>query len=102
MSEDKKDNLNIELSEKVGEGLYTNLAIINHSSSEFIVDFVNVMPAVPKARVKARIIMTAENTKKFLNALKQNIEIYERTHGKINVSENKGNMPMNFGPSGEA
>jgi hypothetical protein len=60
MSEEKQKEgqLNIELDESIAEGIYSNLAIINHSASEFIVDFINVMPGVPKAKVKSRIILT--------------------------------------------
>jgi hypothetical protein len=58
MAEDKKQGLNIELTEDVAEGTYSNLAIINHSPSEFVVDFIQVMPGVPKAKVKSRIVLT--------------------------------------------
>ena len=67
--EQKKDGqLNIELDEKVAEGTYSNLAIINHSVSEFIVDFINVMPGTPKAKVKSRIILTPEHAKRLTKA----------------------------------
>ena len=61
--------VNIELDEKVAEGNYSNLAIINHSISEFVIDFVNLMPGSPKARVKSRIILTPEHAKRFQKAL---------------------------------
>ena len=70
MQENNNNNqLNIELSEEVAEGIYSNLAIITHSNSEFVVDFVKVMPGVPKAKVKARILLTPQHAKRLLNAL---------------------------------
>ena len=66
MAEDqhKKGQINIELDESVAEGTYSNLAIINHSVSEFIVDFIRIMPGVPKAKVKSRIILTPQHAKR--------------------------------------
>ncbi|NQZ55713.1 MAG: DUF3467 domain-containing protein, partial [Candidatus Nitrosopelagicus sp.] len=70
MSKEKKqEGLNIELTEEVAEGTYSNIAIINHSPSEFIVDFIQMMPGVPKAKVKSRIVLTPDNAKKLLQAL---------------------------------
>ena len=60
--------INIELDEHIAEGIYSNLAIINHSNSEFVVDFVTLMPGVPKAKVKSRIILTPQHAKRFLKA----------------------------------
>ena len=56
--------INIELDEKVAEGIYSNLAIINHSPSEFVLDFVTIMPGVPKSKVKSRIILTPQHGKR--------------------------------------
>jgi hypothetical protein len=100
--EDKKHNpnqLNIELSEEVAQGVYSNLAVISHSPSEFVVDFVRIMPGIPKAKVKSRIILTPEHAKRLLMALQDNINKYESMHGKIkNIDNpNTSNMPMNFG-----
>ena len=78
---DQKENqkgLNIELSEEVAEGVYSNLAIITHSPSEFIFDFIRIMPGVPKGRVKSRIVMTPEHAKKLMRALNDNISKYEK------------------------
>ena len=84
MSEGKKQKgLNIELSEQVAEGTYSNLAIINHSPSEFVVDFIKVMPGVPKAKVNSRIIITPEHAKKFSIALNDNISKYEKKYEEI-------------------
>jgi hypothetical protein len=95
--------INIELSEEVAEGTYANLAIITHSQAEFIVDFVNMMPGVPKARVKSRIIMTPQHTKRLFRALKENIMKFEAMHGEIVVSDDMGMMPFPMtGPKGQA
>ena len=97
----KKNNINIELDEKVAEGTYANLAIINHSVSEFVVDFVNIMPGVPKAKVKSRIILTPQHAKRFMKALAENITRFENAHGEIKDFEQPP-IPMNFGPTGQA
>jgi hypothetical protein len=100
-----KNQININLSEEIAQGIYSNLAVINHSSSEFIVDFIRVMPGVPKADVKSRVILTPEHAKRFLNALKDNIQRYEEMHGEIDVNKKgKGpDIPMNFGgPTAQA
>ncbi len=65
----KQKQINIELDEKTAEGIYSNLAIINHSVSEFVVDFISMMPGAPKAKVKSRIVLTPQHAKKFLKAL---------------------------------
>ena len=101
MSDSKKTQINIELPEDVSDGVYANLAVINHSASEFIVDFIKIMPGVPKAKVKSRIILTPQHAKRFLRALNDNIKRYESTYGKINDSE-QSPPPINFGPTGEA
>ena len=70
MADQKKPNqINIELSEEVAQGVYSNLAVITHSSSEFVLDFVRIMPGVPKAKVKSRVILTPEHAKRLLLAL---------------------------------
>lgn len=100
----KKNQLNIDLSAEVAQGIYSNLAVITHSSAEFVLDFIRVMPGVPKAEVKSRIILTPEHAKRLLNALKDNVEKYEKLHGEIKKSEGGApNMPMNFGgPTAQA
>ncbi len=107
MEESKKQNkINIELKEEVAQGTYANLAVITHSSSEFVLDFVRVMPGIPKAAVKSRIIITPEHAKRLLLALKENIDKFESTHGPIKKTDGKGGpggMPMSFGgPSAQA
>lgn len=105
MEEKKKNQINIELKEDVAQGTYSNLAIITHSSSEFILDFVRIMPGIPKADVKSRIILTPEHVKRLFLALQDNISKYETIHGKIKNIEGSGGpvIPMNFGgPTAQA
>ena len=100
-----KTQINIELKEDVAQGTYSNLAIITHSPSEFIVDFVRIMPGIAKAEVKSRIILTPEHAKRLLLALKDNIAKYESVHGPIKQAEGQEEMmiPMNFGgPTAQA
>ena len=98
MAEEKKQQgINIELSEETAEGVYSNLAIITHTSSEFILDYIRIMPGVPKGKVKSRIIMTPEHAKKLHRALSDNLAKYEGSYGKIKESEQLGNIPLNFG-----
>ena len=88
--------LNIELTEDVADGSYANLAIITHSFAEFVIDFVNVMPNVPKAKVKSRIVMTPQHAKRLMRALVENVKRFEAQHGNIKDQE-AGAMPFNFG-----
>jgi hypothetical protein len=97
----KEGQINIELDDKTAEGTYANLAIINHSVSEFIVDFVSVMPGQPKAKVKSRIILTPQHAKRLVKALAENVKRFEDNHGEIKDYEQPP-IPMNFGPTGEA
>lgn len=96
MDQKGENQLNIELTEDVAEGIYSNLAIITHSSTEFVLDFIRVMPGLPKAKVKSRIILTPEHAKRFLNALQDNVEKYEAMNGTIDTHEIPP-FPMNFG-----
>ncbi|RMA56693.1 DUF3467 domain-containing protein [Ulvibacter antarcticus] len=105
---DQKDNkkpqqgqINIEMDEAVAQGIYSNLAIINHSQSEFVVDFVAIMPGIPKSKVKSRIILTPQHAKRFLKALNENVKRFENAHGEIKDYQ-QAPMPINFGPTGEA
>lgn len=93
--------INIELDEETAEGTYSNLAIINHSATEFVVDFVNIMPGRPKAKVKSRIVLTPQHAKRLMKALGENINRFEKAHGKIKEFDQPP-IPMNFGPTGEA
>jgi hypothetical protein len=97
----KEGQINIELDDKTAEGTYANLAIINHSVSEFIVDFISVMPGQPKAKVKSRIILTPQHAKRLVKALAENVKRFEKSHGEIKDYEQPP-IPMNFGPTGKA
>lgn len=102
-TEQNNNQINIELSEEIAEGIYSNLAIITHSNSEFVVDFVRVMPGVPKAKVKSRIVLTPEHAKRLFLALGDNIRKYEELNGTIIINEQTPPIPMNFGgPTGMA
>ncbi len=101
--EQNQGQLNIELSEEIAEGQYVNLAMIAHSNSEFVIDFIKMMPGVPKAKVKSRIVITPEHAKRLLNALKDNIDKFEATFGPVKQSDEPPKFPMNFGGTiGEA
>lgn len=103
MEEQNTDNqLNIELSEEIAEGIYSNLAIITHSNTEFVMDFIRVMPGVPKARVKSRIILTPEHAKRLLSALEDNIDKFEDQNGRIKIQKDS-DFPLVFGgPTAQA
>lgn len=97
----QQEQINIELDETIAEGIYSNLAIINHSSSEFVLDFVSIMPGIPKARVKSRIVLTPQHAKRLLRAIGENIHRFEAAHGEIKETE-QAPIPLNFGPAGQA
>lgn len=96
------NQINIELSEEVAEGIYSNLAIISHSNSEFIVDFICLVPNVPKAKVKSRIILSPQHAKRLIRALKDNIQKYEAQFGEIQEDDATPPIPMGFGPVAQA
>ncbi len=101
--QNKPGEINIELPEDVAEGTYSNLAIITHSHSEFIIDFVRMMPGVPKAKVKQRIILTPQHAKRLMRALIDNVKKFESLHGEIKDIEEGIGLPMNIGgPTAQA
>lgn len=104
MENNKQENqLSIELSEEMAEGTYSNLAIITHSNAEFVIDFIRVMPGVPKAKVKSRIVLTPQHAKRLLLALNDNITKFEEMHGTIEINDGFPPIPMNFGgPTAQA
>lgn len=81
--EQKKQELKIEIAPEVAAGHYSNLAVISHSANEFFVDFISVVPNMPQAKVQSRIVMTPENAKNLLFALRDNVAKYEATFGEI-------------------
>ena len=92
-----ENQVNIELTEEIALGVYSNLAIIIHSPSEVVSDFVQMMPGMPKGKVRSRVIMTPQNAKRFMRALIENIQKYEQSFGIIEENDNQGMPPMNFG-----
>lgn len=100
----QEGSIDVELSEEIAEGVYANLAMIAHSNSEFILDFIRLMPGVPKAKVKARIILTPEHAKRLLDALSENISRYEEANGNINKPNDTFRFPAGGfgGPGGQA
>ncbi|MCY7349517.1 MAG: DUF3467 domain-containing protein [Cytophagaceae bacterium] len=101
---ENENQLNIELSEDMAEGVYANLAMIAHSQSEFVIDFIRIMPGVPKAKVKARVILTPDHAQRLLMALRDNIQKYETSFGSLReLTDEEFALPMNYhGPVGEA
>ena len=96
-----KGQINIDLPEDIAEGIYANLAIIQHSRSEFVVDFIKMLPGIPKAKVKSRIILTPQHAKQLARALQDNLKKYESMHGTI--KEVGSDMPFNLGgPTAQA
>lgn len=101
MSKEKSRKINIEIDEKTSEGIYSNLAIINHSASEFVMDFISIMPGSAKNKVKSRIIITPQHAKKLRKALNDNIDRFEQNFGSIKDYENP-KFQLNFGPTAKA
>jgi hypothetical protein len=97
MENQNENQMNIELSEEIALGVYSNLAVITHSPSEFVCDFIQVMPGMPKGKVRSRVIMTPENAKRFMRALIENVQKYEQNFGLIEDGEQHNIPPMNFG-----
>jgi hypothetical protein len=95
-NQQQPNQLNIEISEEVAEGHYSNLAIITHSHAEFVIDFVNVMPGTPKSKVKSRVILTPQHAKRFMKALTEYVNRFEQLNGKIQDLE-EVQLPLNFG-----
>ena len=97
------NQLNIEISEEMSEGQYANLAIITHSNSEFVIDFVNVMPGTPKSKVKSRIILTPYHAKRLMKAMIENVKKFETANGNIQEDIEAMEIPFTFGaPTAQA
>lgn len=98
-----ENQISIELKDEVASGIYSNLAVITHSHSEFVTDFIQMLPGLPKAQVKSRVIMTPLNAKRLLQALHDNIQKYEQTFGQIKDVDAGNNETIRFGtPSTQA
>ena len=91
-----ENQIQIELTDDIAQGIYANLAIITHSSSEFVLDFIRIVPGVPKAKVKSRIILSPEHAKRLMLALSDNINQHERFNGPIKIDSSVGE----FSPAG--
>lgn len=99
------NQLNIELTEAIADGIYSNLAVITHNPTEVVIDFIQIVPNMPKAKVKSRIIMSPQHAKRLLRALNENLGKYESQFGSIKEPDQGrgGFPPMNFSiPAGEA
>ena len=90
-------SIDVELSEEIAEGIYANLAMIAHSNSEFVLDFIRIMPGVPKAKVKSRVVLTPEHAVRFLAALQENVQRFEGSFGPIKETQDVSAIPFNFG-----
>jgi hypothetical protein len=102
MDKQQQNNIQIELSDEIAQGIYSNLAVIAHSSSEFVVDFVSLLPGAPKAKVKSRIVLTPEHAKRLMHALIDNVNKYEAQFGEIKLQQPGFNNPPLVGPIGQA
>ena len=89
-NQQQPNQLQLELAQDVAQGEYANLAVITHSTSDFVLDFARVLPGVPKAHIRSRVIMGPEHAKRLLAALQENIIRYERAYGPIRIPEAKG------------
>ena len=98
-----EQQLNIELTEEMADGTYANLAIVNSSMAEFVLDFINIVPNMPKAKVKSRIIMTPLHAKRLMRALVENVKRYEAANGIIKDQDNAAGMTYPIsGPTAQA
>jgi hypothetical protein len=96
----QENHIDIELSEDMASGEYANLTIITHSQNEFILDQVQIMPGMPKGRVKSRTILTPQNAKRLMLALMDNVKKFETVHGELKLGDQGAFVPpMNFGGS---
>ena len=97
--ENQNQPFDIEISDEIADGIYSNFAIITHSNTEFIVDFVRLMPGVPKGKVKSRIILAPQHAKRLMMALAENVSKFEETFCEIELDETAANpaIPLNFG-----
>ena len=100
MNVNQQQGIDVELDAEVAQGHYSNLAIISHSTSEFILDFAAILPGLPKAKVKSRIILTPEHAKRLLMSLQENVARYETNVGRIELQQ--PHAPIGFKNHGEA
>lgn len=101
-NKEPQKQLQIELKEEIAQGVYANLAMITHSASEFVMDYISIMPGGAKAQVRARVVMTPEHTKRLMLALQDNISKFEKAFGTINLRDNRSYAPSISDFHGEA
>ena len=101
MMENKQQEIQVEIAPEVAQGTYANLVFVAHSQSDFVLDFARIVPGMPKAPVKSRVILTPENAKRLLAVLKDSIDKYESIFGPIQENRNP-QVPPFFGPKGNA
>ncbi len=103
-TEKQSQKVTIDLPESLAEGVYSNLVIVAHSSSEFVLDFIRYVPGMPKAKVKARVVVIPEHAKRLLAIFQSNLQKYEDTFGEIKEVGQQDQYPLSFGgdPIGEA
>lgn len=89
--------IRIDVDEQVAQGIYSNLALITHSDSEFTLDFVYIQPQAPKAKVRARIITSPQHLKRFLGALSENLKKFEEKFGEIKLKTGPENQERKIG-----
>ena len=87
MDKNKKHQIKIEIDENTGQGEYVNFAVVTHSIAEFIMDFIRVLPGVPKSKVKSRVVISPIHAKTFMLALKDNIKKFENKYGEIKIGK---------------
>ena len=97
----QEQKIDIHLSDEIAQGVYSNLAIITHSHAEFILDFVALMPGLPKGNVRSRVILTPQNAKRLLFALQDNVQKFEQKNGKI-VDNQQEVIPIMGNTGGKA
>jgi len=78
--------IQLEIDQVIAQGMYVNMAMLNHNETEFVIDFIYVQPQAPKAVVRTRVINSPKHMKRFLHALQENVAKYESQFGKIDIS----------------
>ena len=94
--EEKKHEIQIEIDDQTAQGVYSNLAMIGHSETEFVLDFIFVQPRVNKAKVRSRIITSPAHMKRLLLALEDNIKKYEERFGTIKITNQVEEKKIGF------
>lgn len=88
--EQQQQTIRITLDDETAQGAYINFANIIHSPSEFIIDLGRMVPGRPDVKIYSRAIMTPLHAKQLLQALAQNVSIFEQKFGEIRMDEASG------------